>query len=109
MPSIDDFIQTPLICAAGIALLLIILLIVIKVRNTCKASLIFYFVALSVIVGSILTLVNGLHFYFTVSVVIAELLAVPYLILKAFDVPRKLEEKNKKMMEMNRELTAICL
>jgi len=132
LPSIDDFIQTPLICAAGIALLLIILLIVIKVRNTCKVSLIFYFVAFSLIVGSILTLVNGLNFYFIVSVVIAEFLAVPYLILKAFDVPRKLEEKkaakkaeqqtavngdeitkeallaieekNKKMMEMNREL-----
>ena len=133
MPTIDDFIHTPLLITTGIGVLLIILLLIIKIRNTCSASFIFYFVIGAVIAGCITTLVTDHYFYLVISIIVAQLLAAPYLILKAFDNPQKREEKkaqkklaeqqnslagdehtkeiileienkNKKLMDMNREL-----
>ncbi|MBP5568650.1 MAG: SpoIIE family protein phosphatase [Treponema sp.] len=133
MPSIDDFIQTPLLITTGIGVLLIILLLISKIRNTCNASIIFFVVIGSIMAGAITTLVNGHYFYFIMSVLIAQVLTLPYLILKAVDNPKKREEKkaqkklaeqqnslagdehtkeiileienkNKKLMDMNREL-----
>ena len=59
MPTIDDFIHTPLLITTGIGVLLIILLLIIKIRNTCSASFIFYFVIGAVIAGCITAAVTG--------------------------------------------------
>jgi len=77
----------------GIGILLSLLLLVIKLRNTSKTSFIFFAVVGIIIVGSVYTYFTQYYIYFVFTVIIAELLMLPYLIIKAFDNPKKREEK----------------
>lgn len=103
MDSIDTFINTPLLISAGIGLLLFIFLIIIKMRNTAKSSFIFYVVTGITVVGAVITLINQHFIYFVFALILAELVLLPYLIIKAFDNPQKREEKlkAKKIAEQN--------
>lgn len=93
MTSIDSFINIPLFVAAGIGILLLLFLLIIKLRNTVKSSFIFFFIVGVLIVGAFYSSASGYYIYFVFSVIIAELLSLPYLLLKAFDNPQKREEK----------------
>ena len=93
MSSIDSFINVPLLISMGIGILLSLLLLVIKLRNTSKTSFIFFAVVGIIIVGSVYTYFTQYYIYFVFTVIIAELLMLPYLIIKAFDNPKKREEK----------------
>ena len=93
MDSIDTFINVPLIISMGIGILLSLLLLVMKLRNTTKTSFIFFAVVGVIILGSVYTYFTQYYIYFVFTVIIAELLILPYLIIKAFDNPKKREEK----------------
>ena len=93
MDSIDTFINVPLIISMGIGILLSLLLLVMKLRNTTKTSFIFFAVVGVIILGSVYTYFTQYYIYFVFTVIIAELLILPYLITKAFDNPKKREEK----------------
>lgn len=94
--TLDDYIQTPLYIAAGIAILVILLLSLIKVRKTGKVSFIFYMMAAVVICGVVYSSVKDQYTYLVYTIILAEFLAVPYLIIKIFDTPERQEKRNAK-------------
>jgi len=89
----DQFINVPLFISAGLGLLLFVFLLIIKLRNTAKASFIFYFVIGILVAAGIASAIIGETIYFVFAVIFAEFITLPYLILKAFDNPQKREEK----------------
>lgn len=93
MINIDTFISTPLLASAIVGLLIVIFLVVIKLRGTANISFIYYVSAAVLIGGTVLTILNGAQFYFVTGVVLSEVFLIPYLIIKAFDNPKKREEK----------------
>ena len=103
MPYIDSFINVPLILIAGIAVLLFIFLLFIRIKKTAKVSFIFFFMSAIIALGAVYCLFNKQYFYLAVTIIIAQVLLLPYLILKAFDNPQKREEKraSKKQTEIN--------
>lgn len=98
---IDEFIRTPLLISAGIAFLIFIFLMIITLRNTAKTSFIMYCSVGILIAGAVFTFFNEHFIYFVFATCLAELILIPYLILKAFDNPQKREEKKlaKKLAE----------
>ena len=103
MDSIDTFINTPLLISAGIGVLLFVFLVIIRMRNTAKSSFIFYVATGILVIGALVTLFNQHFIYFIFALILAELVILPYLIIKAFDNPQKREEKQKakKLAEQN--------
>ena len=103
MPYIDSFINVPLILIAGIAVLLFIFLLFIRIKKTAKVSFIFFFMSAIIALGAVYCFFNKQYFYLAVAIIIAQVLLLPYLILKAFDNPQKREEKraSKKQTEIN--------
>ena len=101
MDSIDAFTNLPLLITAGLGVLLFLFLLIIKLRNTVKSSFVFYLVSGVVVAGALYSYLTEYLIYFIFSVIIAEVLMLPYLILKAFDNPQKREEKKaaKKLAE----------
>lgn len=135
MGSIDEFINTPLLLAAGLGVLLFVFLLLIKLRNTAKASFTFYIITGILVAGSIFTVYEQHFIYFVFAIILAEFIALPYLVIKAFDNPQKreekkaakrqaeqtaaiensdvvktviaeLEEKNKKLLQVNKDLVS---
>ncbi len=98
MNNLDSFFSVPLLAVSGLAILLFIFLLIIKIRNTAKASFIFYFVLLFIPAGALITYFTKVNFYFAAGIFISEFLALPYLIIKAFDNPKKREEKRAKKL-----------
>ncbi|MCQ2589413.1 MAG: SpoIIE family protein phosphatase [Treponema sp.] len=103
MINIDTFINVPLLASAIVGLLIVVFLIVIKLRNTGSISFIYYLSSAVIIAGAILSSLNGQYFYFTASVAIGGLLIIPYLIIKAFDNPKKREEKRQAKLAQAQE------
>jgi len=101
LDSIDAFTNLPLLITAGLGVLLFLFLLIIKLRNTVKSSFVFYLVSGVVVAGALYSYLTEYLIYFIFSVIIAEVLMLPYLILKAFDNPQKREEKKaaKKLAE----------
>ena len=93
LDSIDAFTNLPLLITAGLGVLLFLFLLIIKLRNTVKSSFVFYLVSGVVVAGALYSYLTEYLIYFIFSVIIAEVLMLPYLILKAFDNPQKREEK----------------
>ncbi len=93
MNSIDSFVSTPLLLAAALGVVLFVFLLIIKLRNTVKSSFIFYLVAGVIVAGSLYSCFSGHIIYFVFTVMLAELMALPYVIVKAFDNPQKREER----------------
>ncbi|MBP3710758.1 MAG: SpoIIE family protein phosphatase [Treponema sp.] len=91
--TIDSFINIPLIIAVCLTGVLLILLIVVRCRNTAKASFIFY-MALGVIFAGLLYMLRSPRsIYMVCAIVLAELLMLPYFIILAFDTPKKREKR----------------
>jgi len=93
MTSIDSFINTPLLLCVGIGALLLVFLLIIKLRKTVKSSFIYFIVVGIIIFGAIYTKIAQEAFPFVVSIIAAEIVALPYAIVRAFDNPIKREEK----------------
>ena len=91
--SIDTFIDVPLLISAAVALVVIALLAVIKLRNSGKVSFIFFIMAGIILVGSLYCYYEERYFYFIVATILSQAILLPYLIFKAFDNPAKREEK----------------
>lgn len=91
--SIDSFATVPLIITAGIGVLLFLFLLIIKLRNTVKSSFIFFFSTGVIIIGALYSYFTEYYIYFVFSVIVSEVLLIPYLIYKAFDNPEKREAK----------------
>lgn len=102
--SIDSFIDVPLIISAIAAILVIALLITIKLRNTGKVSFIFFLMAGVILVGSLYCYYEEQYIYFVFATILAQVVLFPYLIFKAFDNPKKREEK--RAAKRNAEIAA---
>lgn len=98
---VDAFLPVPLLVTAVVSLLLILFLAIIKLRRTSKVSFIFYFVLGVLVIGALTAYFTKTAIYFVFAVIAAEIIALPYMVLKAFDNPQKREEKKaaKKMEE----------
>lgn len=95
MYSLDSFTNVPLIISAVVGLLLISLLAVIKYRNTAKISFIFYIVLLILIAGVIYTVSTSHIIYLACTILAAEILVLPYLVILASGISIKREKKIK--------------
>ena len=93
MYTIDSFINIPLFIAAGVSIILFIFLLIIKLRNKAKISLAFFLMTVIIAVGSIYSSISGYYIYLVFSLILTELVLLPYLIIKAFVNPQKIEEK----------------
>ncbi len=102
--SIDSFIDVPLIISAIAAILVIALLITIKLRNTGKVSFIFFLMAGIILVGSLYCYYEEQYIYFVFATILTQVVLFPYLIFKAFDNPKKREEK--RAAKRNAEIAA---
>ena len=103
MFTIDSFINVPLNIAAGISALLFIFLLIIKLRNKAKVSLIFFIATAIMLVGTIYSTFKEYYAYIVFTIIITEIVLLPYLIIKAFINEQKIEEKRaaKKAAEIN--------
>ena len=92
-PSIDSFVNIPILvtCAAG--LILFILLLLSKIRNTSKVSFIFYIVIGISLAGLVYTYLNQKLAYLVFTVLISELLLIIYAFVLAVSDPKKKKEK----------------
>ena len=93
MNSIDSLINVPLLISMGIGLLLLLFLLVMKLRKTSHSSFIFFVVVAVVIIGAGYTLISQAYINIVFTIIISEVLLLPYVILKTFDNPKKREEK----------------
>ena len=104
MYTIDSFINIPLFIAAGFSVILFIFLLIIKLRNKAKVSLAFLITTLVMAIGSIYCSISGFYTYLVFTIILSELIILPYLIIKAFINPEKIEEK--KAAKKAAEITA---
>ncbi len=103
MNSIDSFINAPLLISAGIGVLILLFLLIIRLRNTVKSSFIYFIIAGILVIGALYTYSSQQLFSFVIAVIAAEVVALPYAVIKAFDNPIKREEKKaaKKAAELS--------
>jgi len=70
-----------------------VLLVVIRFRNTAKASFVLY-VALGILFTGLIYMLRSSHsVYLVIAMLAAELLVLPYFIILTFGFPRKREKK----------------
>lgn len=93
MTTIDSFIGLPLLLSAAVGAILFLFLLIMRLRNTIRASFIFSLDCLILIIGSFYSYYNEIYFYYVITIIVMGILTAPYLILKAFDNPQKREEK----------------
>ena len=105
MTSIDSFIGTPLLISSVLGVLLFLFLLVIRLRNTFKVSIIFFLMTGILVAGSIYSYVSQHYIYFAFTLILSQFVVLPFLVVKAFDNPEKREEKRaaKKAAELAAE------
>ena len=92
-PTIDSFVNIPILVTAAAGLLLFILLLVSKIRNTSKVSFVFYLVIGITIAGLIFTYNNQKLTYLVFTLLAAEFLLIVYAFVLAISDPKKKKEK----------------
>ncbi|MDE5899135.1 MAG: hypothetical protein K2H09_07745, partial [Treponemataceae bacterium] len=98
--SIDSFASVPILATVAAGLVLFILLILSKIRNTSKVSLVFYLVIGVNIAGLLYTYLNSQLIYLVLTLLISEGLLIVYAFVLAISDPKKRDEKkNKKPSE----------
>ena len=108
MYSIDSFIHIPIITAAVLLTILFLLLVVIRYRNTAKASFVLY-VALGILfAGLIYMLRSSLSIYLVAAMLVSELFVLPYFVILAFGFPRKREKKEEPEESSEAELDSLA-
>ncbi|MDY5123346.1 MAG: GAF domain-containing SpoIIE family protein phosphatase [Treponema sp.] len=98
MTTIDSFINVPLLATAITGLILFIFLFLIKLRRpeTNKVSFVYYLDCVIIVAGAIYSYISKLNFYFVCAIVLAEVIMVPYLIIRALDTPKRQERRAEK-------------
>ena len=91
--TIDSFVSTPLLICAGVGVLLFIFMLLIRLRKKAKISYVFFVIPAIIIAGSLYCYYTEYYIYFVFAIILAQAIALPYLIIKAFDNPQKREEK----------------
>ena len=91
--TIDSFVSTPLLICAGVGALLFIFMLLIRLRKKAKISYVFFVIPAIIIAGSLYCYYTEYYIYFVFAIILAQAIALPYLIIKAFDNPQKREEK----------------
>ncbi|MCR4631858.1 MAG: SpoIIE family protein phosphatase [Treponema sp.] len=91
--TIDSFVSTPLLICAGVGALLFIFMLLIRLRKKAKISYVFLVIPAIIIAGSLYCYYTEYYIYFVFAIILAQAIALPYLIIKAFDNPQKREEK----------------
>ncbi len=94
MVTIDSFIDIPLLICAACSLAVLAFLIIMKIRNTTKVSIVFYLLTGIILVGSLYCYYEEHYIYFVFSIIVSQIVILPYLVFKAFDNPKKREAKN---------------
>ena len=93
MYSIESFIHIPIIGAAVLLAILFALLVVIRCRNTAKASFVLY-IALGILFAGLIRMFRSSSgIYFVSAFFASELLILPYFIILAFGDSKKREKK----------------
>ena len=91
--TIDSFVSTPLLICAGVGALLFIFMLLIRLRKKAKISYVFFVIPAIIIAGSLYCYYTEYYIYFVFAIILAQAIALPYLIIKAFDNLQKREEK----------------
>ena len=93
MYSIDSFIHIPIITASVLLAVMFVLLVVIRFRNTAKASFVLY-VALGILFTGLIYMLRSSHsVYLVIAMLAAELLVLTYFIILTLGFPLMLEKK----------------
>lgn len=96
MNSIDSFVNVPLLIAAAAGLVLFILLLIAKIRNTAKVSFV-YFPAIGVLIaGLVYTYFDHKLFYIAITTIVVEVLLLAYAFVLAVADPEKQAAKKAK-------------
>ena len=77
MFTIDSFINVPLYIAAGISALLFVFLLIIKLRNKAKISLVFLISTGIMFVGTIYSTFKEFYSYVVFTIILTELVLLP--------------------------------
>lgn len=109
MPTLDVFAYIPLFAVAVLVLATIIFLFVAVVKNSAKISFIFFLSLFCVLFGAIYTALKPNIVYFSVLILLATLLILPYAIVKAISDPDegKLGENSMTMMKGGKKVNVI--
>lgn len=91
--TIDSFVNIPILITAGAALVLFVLLVLSKIRNTSKVSFVFYLVIGISIAGLLYTYKNHELIYLIATILISEFLLIIYAFVLAVSDPKKKAEK----------------
>ena len=91
--TIDSFISVPLLISAGMGLVIFILILLIRMRNNIKVSLVFYILSVLLVVGSLYSYFAKKYFWYVISIIIIGVVLLIYLTVLAFDDPVKKEAK----------------
>ena len=89
MPTLDVFAYIPLFAVAALVLATIVFLFVAVVKNSAKISFIFFLSLFCVLFGAIYTALKPNIVYFSVLILLATLLILPYAIVKAISGPEE--------------------
>ena len=68
-------------------------MLLIRLRKKAKISYVFFVIPAIIIAGSLYCYYTEYYIYFVFAIILAQAIALPYLIIKAFDNPQKREEK----------------
>lgn len=96
MNSIDSFVNVPLLIAAAAGLVLFILLLISKIRNTAKISFVCFPAIGVLIAGLVYTYFDHKLFYISLVTIIVELLLIAYAFVLAVSDPEKQAAKRAK-------------
>ena len=100
-PTLDSFINIPILVAIAAGLILFVLLLVSKIRNTSKVSFVFYLVIGLTIAGLIFTYSNRKLTYLVLTLIAAEFMLIIYTFVLAISDPKKKKEKKELSSEKN--------
>ena len=104
MDSIDSFVNVPLLIAAATGLILFILLLISKIRNTAKISFVFFPAIGVLIAGLVYTYFDHKLFYISLITIVIELFFSAYaFVLAVSDPEKKASKKAKKEKEEENE------
>lgn len=93
MITIDSYLNVPLLISAGIGLVLFLFVLIIKMRNTAKVSLVFFILPALLIAGSLYSHFTKKYFGYVITIILIGLVLMIYLLILALDVPKKVEAK----------------
>lgn len=99
--NIDSFVNVPIIVTASAGLLLLILLVLAKIRNTSRISFAFFIVIGITIAGLLYTYKNQKLSYLVFTMLITEFLLIIYAFVLALSNPEK--KKDKKLQQEKEE------